>query len=162
MASHAPYSTFIHKRETGHASSLRIYYQTEMAKSGNVNHPENDTSFIGLSVNKGIEHPEAVNTDSVNRFLKKNKKKPSKEDVDAKHADGNLTLYLEEDCYHIINCGSVGQPRDNDSRACYVTYDSVARRLKYHRLKYNIEKVQNQISDAGLPRTLAQRLERRI
>jgi hypothetical protein len=46
-----------------------------MTKSGHVHHPENDTAFIGLSVNKGIEHPEAVNKDSVNRFLKKNKNK---------------------------------------------------------------------------------------
>ena len=35
-------------------------------------HPENDPKFVGLNVNKGIEQPDAVNADSVNRFLKKN------------------------------------------------------------------------------------------
>jgi LAO/AO transport system kinase len=46
-----------------------------MTKAGQVHHPENDPAFIGLSVNKGIEHPDAVNADSVNRFLKKNRRK---------------------------------------------------------------------------------------
>lgn len=47
----------------------------QMTKSGHVHHPENDPAFAGLSVNKGIEQPEAVNADSVVRFLKKNKRK---------------------------------------------------------------------------------------
>jgi LAO/AO transport system kinase len=40
-----------------------------------MHHPENDSRFAGLSVNKGIEQPEAVNADSVQRFLGKNKKR---------------------------------------------------------------------------------------
>jgi len=38
-------------------------------------HPENDPQYIGLKVNPGIEMPEAVNADSVNRFLKKGRRK---------------------------------------------------------------------------------------
>ena len=38
-------------------------------------HPENDPQYIGLNVNPGIEKPEAVNFDSVKRFLKKGKRK---------------------------------------------------------------------------------------
>lgn len=45
-----------------------------MAESRKVYHPENDPEYVGLNVNKGIEQPEAVNADSVHRFLKKNKK----------------------------------------------------------------------------------------
>mgnify|MGYP001559699037 FL=1 len=45
-----------------------------MTKSGHVYHPENDPEYVGLTVNKGILQPEAVNVDSVHRFLKKNKK----------------------------------------------------------------------------------------
>jgi len=37
-------------------------------------HPENDSKYIGLNVNPGIEKPEAVNSDAVNRFLKKGKR----------------------------------------------------------------------------------------
>jgi len=45
-----------------------------MAESRKVYHPENDPEYAGLNVNKGIEQPEAVNVDSVHRFLKKNRK----------------------------------------------------------------------------------------
>jgi len=45
-----------------------------MAEPRKVYHPENDPEYVGLNVNKGIEQPEAVNADSVHRFLKKNKK----------------------------------------------------------------------------------------
>lgn len=38
-------------------------------------HPENDPKYIGLKVNPGIEKPEAVNADSVKRFLKNTKRK---------------------------------------------------------------------------------------
>lgn len=37
-------------------------------------HPENDSKYIGLKVNPGIDKPDAVNSDSVNRFLKKGKR----------------------------------------------------------------------------------------
>ena len=39
----------------------------------------------------------------------------------------------------IINVGSVGQPRDRDSRACFVEYDDG--RVTYHRVAYDIEAV---------------------
>jgi LAO/AO transport system kinase len=42
-----------------------------MTKHTNVHHPENDPAYAGLRVKKGIEQPEAVNADSVHRFLKK-------------------------------------------------------------------------------------------
>jgi len=38
-------------------------------------HPENDPKYIGLKVNPGIEKPEAVNADSVKRFLKNTKRR---------------------------------------------------------------------------------------
>ncbi len=46
-----------------------------MTEHRNVYHPENNPAFAGINVNKGIEQPEAVNADSVHRFLKKNKRK---------------------------------------------------------------------------------------
>ncbi|OHB71451.1 MAG: hypothetical protein A2W23_04795 [Planctomycetes bacterium RBG_16_43_13] len=46
---------------------------------------------------------------------------------------------------YIINVGSVGQPRDGDTRSCYVTYDGNT--ITYHRVEYDykttIEKVLN-------------------
>lgn len=44
-----------------------------MTKSHDHIHPENDPKYVGLNVSKGIEQPEAVNSDSVHRFLKKSR-----------------------------------------------------------------------------------------
>jgi LAO/AO transport system kinase len=49
-----------------------IPYQTKMTKPRHVYHPENEPEFSSLNVSKGIEQPDAVNADSVHRFLKKN------------------------------------------------------------------------------------------
>ncbi len=59
----------------------------------------------------------------------------------------------------IINVGSVGQPRDDDPRACYVIYDSTARTVELRRSDYDIESAQAKIRKAGLPDSLAARLE---
>ena len=37
----------------------------------------------------------------------------------------------------MINIGSVGQPRDGDNRACYVTFDG--KKVEWHRVDYDIE-----------------------
>lgn len=44
-----------------------------MPKSHDPIHPENDPKYVGLNVSKGIEQPDAVNSDSVHRFLKKSR-----------------------------------------------------------------------------------------
>ncbi len=44
----------------------------------------------------------------------------------------------------ICNVGSVGQPRDRDNRACYVTYDE--NEISYHRLAYDFRKTQEKIN----------------
>ena len=56
-------------------------------------HPENDPRYIGLSVNAGVEKPEAVNADSVKRFLKNSKRKIlSADDYFNGILKGNITL----------------------------------------------------------------------
>ncbi len=56
-------------------------------------HPENDPKYIGLKVNPGIEKPEAVNADSVKRFLKKTKRKIlSADDYLKGILEGDITL----------------------------------------------------------------------
>tara|TARA_B100000809_G_scaffold93705_3_gene92312 strand:- start:1935 stop:2657 length:723 start_codon:yes stop_codon:yes gene_type:complete len=59
---------------------------------------------------------------------------------------------------YFINVGSVGQPRDGDSRAAYVLYDSKAKELELRRVVYDITGAQRKILDAGLPPGLAHRL----
>ena len=57
----------------------------------------------------------------------------------------------------LINVGSVGQPRDGDYRACYVTLDG--RKLTWHRLDYEVEKTIAKILKTDrLPSYLANRL----
>jgi LAO/AO transport system kinase len=59
----------------------------------NHQHPENDPQYIGLNVNAGIEKPEAVNAESVKRFLKKGKRKIIAADDYLKGIlDGNITI----------------------------------------------------------------------
>ena len=61
----------------------------------------------------------------------------------------------------IINVGSVGQPRDHDSRACLVVWDQSVHEgngTRLVRVPYDVEKAQRKIRDAGLPRPLAERL----
>lgn len=58
----------------------------------------------------------------------------------------------------LINVGSVGQPRDEDARACYALYDSERGVVIIRRVKYNIEQAAQKITQAGLPDVLAERL----
>ena len=78
-------------------------------------------------------------------------------DEDSFHGTSSVSLYPE---YHyIINCGSVGQPRDGDPRAAYGVLDLDRRTVDVIRVDYAIETVQNQMFEAGLPNILAERLE---
>lgn len=43
----------------------------------------------------------------------------------------------------ICNIGSVGQPRDKDNRACYITFTQ--HEIFYHRISYDFKKVQEKI-----------------
>ena len=59
---------------------------------------------------------------------------------------------------HLINPGSVGQPRDGDWRAAFAIYDAAAGRVSFHRIPYNVAAAQQAIRDAHLPDRLASRL----
>jgi diadenosine tetraphosphatase ApaH/serine/threonine PP2A family protein phosphatase len=61
----------------------------------------------------------------------------------------------------IINPGSVGQPRDGDSRASYIIYDSQVG-FEFRRVGYDIKSTTRKISDRGLPSQLAERLAKGI
>jgi predicted phosphodiesterase len=56
----------------------------------------------------------------------------------------------------IVNPGSVGQPRDHNPRASYLLFDDGE--WTYHRVDYDIDRVQQRILSAGLPRRHAYRL----
>lgn len=55
--------------------------------------------------------------------------------------------------------GSVGQPRDGDTRAMYAVYDDVLGRTTFHRVTYDHGAAAAAIRKAGLPEFFAARLE---
>ena len=59
---------------------------------------------------------------------------------------------------HLINPGSVGQPRDHDWRAGFAIYDSEVEEVVYWRVPYDVTSAQGRILMAGLPERLAARL----
>lgn len=59
---------------------------------------------------------------------------------------------------YFINAGSVGQPRDGDPRAAYVTFDLMKNEVELHRVAYDFRITQKKIADAGLPNRVASRL----
>lgn len=67
-------------------------------------------------------------------------------------------IALDPEVKTLINVGSVGQPRDEDARACYGLYDGERGVVTLRRVKYNIELAAQKITDAGLPNVLAERL----
>jgi len=58
----------------------------------------------------------------------------------------------------ILNCGSVGQPRDGNPRAAYAILDTEEGTWRHVRVEYDIKAAANAILDAGLPSILAERL----
>ncbi len=60
---------------------------------------------------------------------------------------------------HLINVGSVGQPRDRDPAARYLLLDSDRRAYRRRRVEYPIAQTQQRMRAAGLPEVLWRRLE---
>ena len=59
---------------------------------------------------------------------------------------------------YVVSVGSVGQPRDCDNRACFVTYDTDERVVEFHRVPYDIETAAQKIFDADLALNFGKRL----
>ena len=67
-------------------------------------------------------------------------------------------LILQPDIRHIVNAGSVGQPRDGDNTAKYLIYDTTADVLDVRYVPYDIAAAARKIVEAGLPEIHANRL----
>lgn len=65
---------------------------------------------------------------------------------------------LKKDERYILNPGSIGQPRDQDSRLAFGIFDEEAWTFELVRLKYDNQKAARKIREAGLPLFLAARL----
>jgi predicted phosphodiesterase len=67
-------------------------------------------------------------------------------------------LRLTPGTRHLINPGSVGQPRDWDWRAAFALFDTEACEITFCRVPYDLVASQGRILMAGLPERLAARL----
>jgi predicted phosphodiesterase len=63
---------------------------------------------------------------------------------------------------HLINVGSVGQPRDGNPASAYGILDEKEQRFTLCRVEYDVKKTSRAIRSAGLPSYLAKRLARGI
>jgi diadenosine tetraphosphatase ApaH/serine/threonine PP2A family protein phosphatase len=71
--------------------------------------------------------------------------------------DGSINKY-KVGARHILNVGSVGQPRDGNPDSAFGLFDSGTGEYSLIRVHYEIGKTARAIRDAGLPEFLAQRL----
>lgn len=77
------------------------------------------------------------------------------------HAPPGREEILGDDVRLFANPGSVGQPRDGDSRASYLVLDiddGVPVRVEFRRVVYDTATAAKEITDAGLPPQFADRL----
>lgn len=79
-------------------------------------------------------------------------------EIDAPQGHPEFEASLDPAAKYLVNPGSVGQPRDGDSRAAYALVDLDRNTLKLCRVAYPIEMAQKKILEAGLPPQLAYRL----
>jgi diadenosine tetraphosphatase ApaH/serine/threonine PP2A family protein phosphatase len=79
-------------------------------------------------------------------------------EIDAPQGHPEFETQIDPAMKYLINPGSVGQPRDGDSRAAYAIVDLSKRLVTLYRVAYPIERAQKKILDAGLPPMLAYRL----
>ncbi len=64
---------------------------------------------------------------------------------------------LDENRY-LVNVGSVGQPRDDDPRSCYVVYDSDTVDVYYRRVEYDFTVTQKKMAEVNAPALLIERI----
>lgn len=70
----------------------------------------------------------------------------------------NTAVPLSPQRQWLAVAGAVGQPRDGNPAASFMTYDTTARELTFHRATYDYETTAQRVRDAGLPDRLAERL----
>ena len=71
----------------------------------------------------------------------------------------NGKFKLAEGRKYFVNVGSTGQPRDGDTRCCYVTFDGEV--ITFRRLEYDYKATMKKIYDTQqIPRRFADRLEK--
>ena len=70
------------------------------------------------------------------------------------------SFQLDRNDIYLINPGSVGQPRDRDTRACYVIWDRDNELIEFRRVEYDYRKTMERIfATNAIPKRFGERLE---
>jgi len=69
-----------------------------------------------------------------------------------------LSIQLARGTSYLLNPGSIGQPRDGDSRAGFAIFDPESQTVEFWRVPYDVQDVQQRMMAAGLPEPLILRL----
>jgi predicted phosphodiesterase len=72
--------------------------------------------------------------------------------------NGFASLKIEPDVTYLLNPGSIGQPRDGDTRSAFAISDLENKQVEFWRVPYDIEGVQKRMAASGLPEALILRL----
>jgi len=85
---------------------------------------------------------------------------PGTFEVDGRRAQytRNARIAGHRERRYLIVVPSVGQPRDGDPRAGYLLWDDEAWTFEHVRIGYDLERAVSRILEAGLPRSLGERL----
>ncbi len=67
---------------------------------------------------------------------------------------------LEPDKRFLVNVGSVGQPRDGDTRASYCLFDSESGAVYWRKIPFDIDAFRESLQKAGIPESASPFLER--
>ncbi|MGB6370282.1 MAG: hypothetical protein WBF68_04535, partial [Atribacterota bacterium] len=78
--------------------------------------------------------------------------------IDYMNFSNGGNIEISKNKRYIINCGSVGQPRDGNPQSSYGIYDLKYNMVNIYRVSYPVNLTQDKIINAGLPRSLAYRL----
>lgn len=71
---------------------------------------------------------------------------------------GLAAVQIQEGKRYLLNPGSIGQPRDGDTRAAFAIADLEHKVVEFRRVTYDIAAVQKRMKLAGLPEPLIQRI----
>ena len=78
--------------------------------------------------------------------------------VDLQKITDSPEIHIRDKKRRILNCGSVGQPRDRDPRSCYLIFDTNKKAIEFYRVSYDTEKTAKAVRAANLPISISKRL----
>ncbi len=84
----------------------------------------------------------------------------TKSEISELHPNESTSIPIYQNRRYVANVGSVGQPRDQNSAASFVIYDTGTAEITYYRVAYDFTETAAKILAANLPPGFAKRLDR--